>query len=95
MPEMQFHVRWPDGTESRCYSPSLVVEEHVSEGTSYKLDDFVSRIGAALHIASDRVQQKYGMPCSRAIGQLAQIRQRAAGFSSDASAAVTVLRFVR
>lgn len=95
MPEMQFHVRWPDGTESLCYSPSLVVEQHVSEGSSYPLEDFVSRIGTALRIASERVQQKYGMPCSRAIGQLAQIHRRAAGFSDDAAASVTVLRFIR
>ncbi len=95
MPEMQFRIRWPDGSECLCYSPSLVVEEHLSEGTSYLLADFVKRTGIALQIASDRVQQKYGMPCSRAIGQLAQIRQRATSFTHDDAASVTVLRFLR
>ena len=95
MPEMQFHVRWPDGSESLCYSPSLVVEDHVSAGAAYPLDDFLSRIGDALRIASDRVQRKYGMPCSRAIGQLAQINRRAAAFAGDETASVTVLRFLK
>jgi uncharacterized repeat protein (TIGR04042 family) len=27
MPEMHFHVRWPDRTHSRCYSPSLVIKD--------------------------------------------------------------------
>ena len=95
MPEMQFSVRWPDGSESLCYSPSLVVQDHVSEGATYPLADFLSRIGEALRIASDRVQRKYGMPCSRAIGQLAQINSRATGFAGDEAASVTVLRFLR
>ena len=95
MPEMQFHVRWPDGSESLCYSPSLVVEDHVSEGANYPLSDFLARIGDALRIASDRVQRKYGMPCSRAIGQLAQINSRAAAFAGDEAAHVTVLRFLK
>ncbi len=95
MPEMQFRVRWPDGSESLCYSPSLVVQEHVSEGAEYALPDFLSRINDALHIASDRVQRKYGMPCSRAIGQLAQINSRAAAFAGDEMAVVKVLGFLQ
>jgi len=95
MPEMQFQVRWPDGSESLCYSPSLVIEEHVAEGISYPLPDFLSRIETALHIASDRVQKKYGMPCSRAIGQLASINRRAGTFSHHEAAAVTVLKFLK
>ena len=95
MPEMQFGVRWPDGSESLCYSPSLVIEEHVSEGADYPLADFLSRIGEALRIASDRVQRKYGMPCPRAIGQLAQINSRAAAFAGDDAASVTVTRFLK
>ena len=95
MPEMQFRLRWPDGSESLCYSPSLVVQEHVSEGADYALPDFLSRIGDALRIASDRVQRKYGMPCARAIGQLAQINSRAAAFAGDETATVTVMAFKR
>ena len=93
MPEMQFTVAWPDGGEMRCYSPSLVIEEHLAPGTSYALDDFLTRSRTALKIASQRVQQRYGFPCSRALGQLAQIEQRAQSFGSEAS--VTVLAFRR
>ena len=95
MPEMQFRIRWPDGSENLCYSPSLVIEDHLSVGTSYPLDDFLQRTDIALKIASDRVQQKYGMPCSRAISQLAQIRQHATCFIEDKAASVTVLRFLK
>ena len=32
MPEMHFLVRWPDGKEQRCYSPSLIVRDHLEVG---------------------------------------------------------------
>lgn len=99
MPEMKFSVRWPDGTESLCYSPSLVIEDHLVPGASYTLDDFIGRSRTALNIASDRVMQKYGFPCSRALGQLAELDRRVAHFSGhgDASSGsrVTVLAFHR
>ncbi len=38
MPEMRFTVRWSDGGESACYSPSLVIEEHLAVGHAYPLD---------------------------------------------------------
>ena len=95
MPEMRFQLLWPDGSETLCYSPSLVVAEHLSEGASYGIADFLGRVGTALRIASDRVQQKYGMPCSRALAQLAQINARAEAFASLETASVTVLRFLR
>ena len=41
MPEMHFQVRWPDGREDHCYSPSLVVREHLQVGDSYPLPDFM------------------------------------------------------
>jgi uncharacterized repeat protein (TIGR04042 family) len=40
MPEMHFVVRWPDGAEMRCYSPSLVVREHLEVG----LQDILVRL---------------------------------------------------
>ena len=27
MPETWFHIRWPDGSEERCYSPSRVIKD--------------------------------------------------------------------
>ncbi len=95
MPEMRFQLLWPDGSETLCYSPSLVVAEHLSEGACYGVADFLGRVAAALRIASDRVQQKYGMPCVRAHAQLAQIHAHAEAFASLENASVTVLRFIR
>lgn len=81
MPEMRFHVRWPDGAVESCYSPSLVVKEHLTPGETYALDDFLLRARTALLIASDRVEQKYGMPCSLALGQLRRIEERGRSFA--------------
>jgi uncharacterized repeat protein (TIGR04042 family) len=63
MPEMRFHIRWPDGEREACYSPSLVIKDYLSVGANYSLADFLERSRIALGIASDRVKAKYGMPC--------------------------------
>lgn len=73
MPVMHFHVRWPDQSTTRCYSPSLVIKDFLEVGQSYLLDDFVRRSRDALEIASERVRAKYGFACSSAMGQLAEI----------------------
>lgn len=93
MPEMRFTVRWPDGSAESCYSPSLVIREHMSVGESYPLADFVGRSRVALEIASERVRVKYGFACSSALEQLARIEARAADFAGEADARVDVLSF--
>lgn len=96
MPEMHFSLRWPDGSESLCYSPSLVIEEHLTAGAAYPLDDFMTRTRTALNIASERVRAKFGFACSRAMGQLAELENRASHYGSDGTAdKVTVLAFHR
>jgi uncharacterized repeat protein (TIGR04042 family) len=92
MPEMWFVVRWPDGSSETCYSPSLVIKEHFSEGELYAVQDFRGR--TALRIASDRVQAKYGRPCSLALGQLKSIESAAARFLDDPGATVSCERFL-
>ena len=42
MPETFWTVRWPDGGEERCYSPSSVVAEIFAPGTAYPLADFLA-----------------------------------------------------
>lgn len=91
MPEMHFQVRWPDGREDRCYSPSLVVREHLKVGGSYPMPEFLHRIGTALNIASDRVRVKYGYACSHALDQLASIKNTSADYAPDSR--VIVLSF--
>jgi uncharacterized repeat protein (TIGR04042 family) len=93
MPEMRFCIRWPDGQAETCYSPSLVVKDFLSPGRSYPLVDFVERSRTALNIASRRVEEKYGFPCSRAQAQLARIEIAADAFMKVPEAHVTVDAF--
>ncbi len=93
MPEMHYRLRWPDLTESECYSPSLVIRDFFTPGADYALADFLSRIREATHIASERVQAKFGMPCSRALAQLQDIERIARRFSADSGARIAVLSF--
>ncbi len=93
MPEMRFDVRWPDGAIESCYSPSLVIKDYFTPGQDYTVPDFLARSREALGIASDRVQAKYGFPCSRALGQLARIEERGAPFLALAAATVRIEQF--
>lgn len=77
MPVMHFRVRWPDQSETNCYSPSTVVSEFFTPGTQYALDDFVERARRALGIGSERVREKYGFACSAAMDELARIEAHA------------------
>lgn len=90
MPEMIFTLRWPDGEEERCYSPSTVVAGHFTSGASYPMRDFLPLARIALMQASDRVQAVHGFPCSRAAAQLARIETRARAFT-DPQAEVVCL----
>lgn len=93
MPVMHFHVRWPDQSETRCYSPSLVVQDFLTPGQAYALPDFLVRMREALGIASERVRAKFGFACSQAMDQLGEIEHIAQRFEAVPGAQVTVLRF--
>jgi uncharacterized repeat protein (TIGR04042 family) len=90
MPEMRFHIRWPDGRRETCYSPSLVIKDYFAVGADYPLADFLERSRTALAIASDRVKAKYGMPCRRALAQLARIETAAGAFTDVPGARVAI-----
>ncbi|MBS0987742.1 MSMEG_0570 family nitrogen starvation response protein [Acetobacter okinawensis] len=93
MPEMTFRVRWPDGKESECYSPSLVIQDHFTPGQDYPVREFLQKAETALTQASDRVLARYGFACSRALGQLQAIRQTCTPFLNQRDAQVRVLSF--
>jgi uncharacterized repeat protein (TIGR04042 family) len=94
VPEMHFLVRWPDGEVVRCYSPSLVVRDYLEVGRAYDVGDFVERSRTMLHIAAERVKDKYGYYCSAAMDQLEEIEARAEAHGPTLpSATVTVLGF--
>lgn len=93
MPAMHFQLRWPDGSQARCYSPSLVIKDYFQPGTTYPLPLFMTQVREALHIASERVRAKFGFACSQALDQLAQIEHTAARFAAQPDAQVEVLAF--
>jgi uncharacterized repeat protein (TIGR04042 family) len=91
MPEMHFVVRWPDSSELRCYSPSLVVRDFVEVGRSYPVDEFLRRSREMLTIASERVKAKYGFYCTAAMDQLDQIERHASRY--EGTSVITIVRF--
>ncbi len=78
MPEMWFTVRWPDGPEEVCYSPSTVVEQYLGAGKRYSVAQFLALARPALNHASERVVARYGYRCSSADDQLNKIEASAA-----------------
>lgn len=93
MPEMRFTIRWPDGRPEECYSPSLVVKDYLTPGESYPLAEFRERSRTALAIASERVEAKFGFPCSRALAQIARIESASERFTTTHDPVVRVESF--
>src|SRR5882672_833907 len=89
MPEMHFVVRWPDGDDQRCYSPSLIVREYLEVGRLYALPDFMERSRTMLNIGSERVRAKFGYACSAAMDQLQELEWRAAAYATEQEVMVT------
>lgn len=94
MPEMRFQIEWPNGEQQICYSPSLVMKEHLEIGVSYEIEDFTARCRTALGIASERVRAKYGFPCSLAQAEVSRIAHQAARFQGHPGTKVRVLKFI-
>lgn len=94
MPEIRFQIQWADGSQSICYSPSLVVKDYFTPNTDYDLDDFVLRSRTALKIASDRVAAKYGYPCGLALRQLQEIEAKSCKFKSFSQPKVRFIQFI-
>ncbi|MFI5541723.1 MSMEG_0570 family nitrogen starvation response protein [Nocardia sp. NPDC051900] len=78
MPEVTFDIRWPDGNVQSCYSPSLVIHDHLATGVDYPIDDFLTRASSALNSASERVREKFGFYCTSAMQTLHAIEASAA-----------------
>ena len=93
MPEINFQIQWPDGTKQICYSPSLVVKQYFNPGETYELAEFVAKSRTALNIASDRVKEAYGFSCSRALGQLKQIEDKASEYHNLTTPKVLFIDF--
>lgn len=90
MPEIIFTVRWPDQTQTECYSPSTIVKDYFLAGQSYPLAEFVALSRTALNSASERVRARHGHSCSLALGQLTQIERYAQQFNDFGNALVVI-----
>lgn len=84
MPEMTFTVQWPDGRVQECYSPSLVMWDHLRVGAGYPVSDFVDRTTAALDEAAERVRARFGFACTSAMAQRDEIVRVALRFGDEA-----------
>lgn len=93
MPVTYFRIRWPDQSETNCYSPSSVVKEFLTPDSSYEIADFLERTRTALNLASERVRAKYGYTCSSAMDQLAQLEESARRYADRPGASVKVIEF--
>lgn len=93
MPEMLFKIRWPDGKTEDCYSPSLVIKDHLEPGRTYPLAEFRTLSRTALSIASERVRAKYGFSCFNALSQIERIEAGCRRFEDRPDAAVGILSF--
>jgi uncharacterized repeat protein (TIGR04042 family) len=94
MPEMSFRIVWPDTSEVDYYSPSLIVRDYFAPGEILALPVFLQRAREAMSIASDRVQQKYGFPCSRARATIASIERQAKKFAAQDDARIAVKELI-
>jgi uncharacterized repeat protein (TIGR04042 family) len=91
MPEMTFQVRWPDGVEQQCYSPSLVVHDYLSVGATYDVAEFVARTGRAMAEAGERVRAKYGFACTSAAATAREIQRAAVRYPADAAIRIVAM----
>jgi len=66
----------------------VVIKEFFEAGARYPLADFVDRSRAALGIAVERVREKYGFECPRALEAMARIE---AHLCSDAADAIVII----
>lgn len=91
MPEMTFTVEWPDGHRQFCYSPSLVIHDHLAIGQECTVTEFVERTRAALTEAGERVKAKFGMYCTSSAQQLHEIETVAARHSPTSSVRIVTM----
>jgi uncharacterized repeat protein (TIGR04042 family) len=89
---MTFDVRWPDGAVQSCYSPSLVIHDHLENGARYTVAEFVDRASTALRLASERVRAKYGFACTSAMETEEAITGAAQDFTDDAMVQIVAMQ---
>lgn len=95
MPAVSFTIRWPDGVEQVCTSPSTIVHDHLPVGLALPVGRFVERSGSALAAAGERVRERYGFECTAARAEQAAIEAAAARYPDDRTVRVVAVDGVR
>lgn len=84
MPEVWLDLEWPDGQQSRFYSPSTVVLEHLPPGSEFSVAELREAGLRALAEASERVRARYGFACTRTDEEAATLRRLSAQYDDQA-----------
>jgi uncharacterized repeat protein (TIGR04042 family) len=93
MPALHYTLLWPDDSQTRSYSPSLVIQDFLEAGADYAADEFLRLVREATAIANERVEAKFGFVCSRANDQLQDTERRVAALANRPGLRIRVLGF--
>lgn len=74
MPVTHLHIKWPDNTKDKVYSPSSVIEKYFSAKQEIPVNKFHSLCSESLDEASNRVAQKFGFACTSAAAEKKRIQ---------------------
>jgi uncharacterized repeat protein (TIGR04042 family) len=83
MPEVELTLEWPDGGQSRLYSPSTVILEHLAPGQTVTVAELRAKGTLALRQASERVRARYGLACTRADEEERRLLEQSARFGEQ------------
>ena len=83
MPEVELTLEWPDGGQSRLYSQSTVILEHLAPGQTVTVAELRAKGTLALRQASERVRARYGFACTRADEEERRLLEQSARFGEQ------------
>ena len=83
MPEVELTLELPDGGQSRLYSPSTVILEHLAPGQTVTVAELRAKGTLALRQASERVRARYGFACTRADEEERRLLEQSARFGEQ------------
>ena len=83
MPEVELTLEWPDWGQSRLYSPSTVILEHLAPGQTVTVAELRAKGTLALRQASERVRARYGFACTRADEEERRLLEQSARFGEQ------------
>ncbi len=73
MPVTYVHIKWPDNTKDKIYSPSSVIRNYFNPEDEITIKEFEGICNESLDKASDRVAEKFGFGCTSAMAEKKRI----------------------